>query len=132
MVLKFIVHLLCCSDGLSMTIITPIEDTIVGVNGTNVSSMLHKHWGSTHSVQVYREPNKSLGISIVGGKVSLVFNKTSLPVRILQINVSLDLEFLVNLGFALLIGFVCISFNTTFCSQKSAFNKKLLLMNSYY
>lgn len=59
-----------------MTIIAPIEGSIVSVNGTNgVSSMLlHKHWGSKHSVQVYREPNKSLGISIVGGKVSLIFN----------------------------------------------------------
>lgn len=52
-----------------MTVLAPTtEDSIVIVNnGTN--SMLHKHWGSTHRVQIHREPNKSLGISIVGGKV---------------------------------------------------------------
>lgn len=77
-----IVHLLCCSDVHSTSLIAPIEDASV-VNGTktnhnhfeNTSSiMLNKHWGSTHNVQVYREANKSLGISIVGGKVSTVFN----------------------------------------------------------
>lgn len=70
--------LICYSDGLSMTIIAPMKDSIVSVsnNESNDSGgMLQKHWGSTHCVQVYREPNKSLGISIVGGKVSpTVFN----------------------------------------------------------
>ncbi|KAK9877484.1 hypothetical protein WA026_018594 [Henosepilachna vigintioctopunctata] len=32
---------------------------------------LQRHWGSTHNVKVFREPNSSLGISIVGGKVDL-------------------------------------------------------------
>jgi len=31
--------------------------------------LLAKHWGPERLVEVYKEPNKSLGISIVGGKV---------------------------------------------------------------
>jgi hypothetical protein len=31
--------------------------------------LLAKHWGPERLVEVHREPNKSLGISIVGGKV---------------------------------------------------------------
>lgn len=38
----------------------------------DTAAMLEKHWGSTHTVQVERVPNTSLGISIVGGKVSYV------------------------------------------------------------
>lgn len=33
--------------------------------------MLAKHWGPERHVEVVREPNCSLGISIVGGKVDL-------------------------------------------------------------
>lgn len=80
------IYLLCCSDVHSTGLIAPIIEDVSVVNGTktnnnhhfekNTSSgvMLNKHWGSTHTVQVYREANKSLGISIVGGKVSMVFN----------------------------------------------------------
>ena len=32
--------------------------------------LLAKHWGPERLVEVFKEPNKSLGISIVGGKVS--------------------------------------------------------------
>lgn len=49
-----------------MTVIRPLETDL---RGCQVDEMLQKHWGSTHTVKVYREPNKSLGISIVGGKV---------------------------------------------------------------
>ncbi|XP_074036607.1 multiple PDZ domain protein isoform X3 [Leptinotarsa decemlineata] len=51
-----------------MTVIRPIETDL---KGCHVEDMLQKHWGSTHTVKVYREPNKSLGINIVGGKVDL-------------------------------------------------------------
>lgn len=34
------------------------------------SSLLAKHWGPERRVQVFRDENNSLGISIVGGKVS--------------------------------------------------------------
>ena len=53
-----------------MTVIRPIDSDYGTLKGNHVSDMLQKHWGSTHTVKVYREPNTSLGISIVGGKVS--------------------------------------------------------------
>ncbi|CAG9812998.1 unnamed protein product [Phaedon cochleariae] len=51
-----------------MTVIRPLESD---VKGCYAEEMLQKHWGPTHSVKVFREPNKSLGINIVGGKVDL-------------------------------------------------------------
>lgn len=54
-----------------MTVIRPLE---TDVRGCQVDEMLQKHWGSTHTVKVYREPNRSLGISIVGGKVNFLFS----------------------------------------------------------
>lgn len=58
-----------------MTVIRPIENDFDGNTlkiHQHVDNMLEKHWGSTHTIQVYREiNNKSLGISIVGGKVDL-------------------------------------------------------------
>lgn len=50
------------------TPMTIIRSTDVGVCQLR-DSMLQKHWGSTRTVQVYREPGCSLGISIVGGRV---------------------------------------------------------------
>ncbi|XP_057656983.1 uncharacterized protein LOC130894286 [Diorhabda carinulata] len=57
-----------------MTVIQPIE---IDVRGCQVEEMLQKHWGSTHTVHLFREPNKSLGINIVGGKVDLQVSKQS-------------------------------------------------------
>ncbi|KAL1512843.1 hypothetical protein ABEB36_002361 [Hypothenemus hampei] len=37
----------------------------------NQGNVLHNRWGSTHIVKVYREPDRGLGISIVGGKVDV-------------------------------------------------------------
>ncbi|XP_063932758.1 inaD-like protein isoform X3 [Zophobas morio] len=60
------------SEGtLPMTVIRPIDSDYGTLKGNHVSDMLQKHWGSTHTVKVYREPNTSLGISIVGGKVDI-------------------------------------------------------------
>ncbi|RZC36121.1 uncharacterized protein BDFB_006624, partial [Asbolus verrucosus] len=56
---------------LPMTVIKPIDSEYGALKGSHVSEMLQKHWGSTHTIKVYREPNTSLGISIVGGKVDL-------------------------------------------------------------
>lgn len=43
-----------------------------GSSGDESSALLlAKHWGPERLVQVHREPGKSLGISIVGGKVDL-------------------------------------------------------------
>ncbi|CAH2012988.1 unnamed protein product [Acanthoscelides obtectus] len=50
-----------------MTVIRPVDSESQA--GYQFDNMLHKHWGSSHSVKVYREHGKSLGISIVGGKV---------------------------------------------------------------
>lgn len=36
----------------------------------SADSLLAKHWGPQREVTVQRDPNNSLGISIVGGKVS--------------------------------------------------------------
>ncbi|KAJ8925775.1 hypothetical protein NQ315_009623, partial [Exocentrus adspersus] len=59
-----------CSES-EMTVIRPIDTEYGTLKGCHVNEMLQKHWGSTHTVKVFREPNKSLGISIVGGKVDL-------------------------------------------------------------
>ncbi|XP_046389114.1 inaD-like protein isoform X3 [Ischnura elegans] len=42
-----------------------------GAGGGKSSVLLAKHWGPERLVEVLREPNCSLGISIVGGKVDL-------------------------------------------------------------
>lgn len=39
--------------------------------GSSAAVILAKHWGPQRSVQVFRESERSLGISIVGGKVSV-------------------------------------------------------------
>lgn len=54
-----------------MTVIRQIDNDYGTLRGCHFDEMLQKHWGSTHTVKIYREPNKSLGISIVGGKVDL-------------------------------------------------------------
>ncbi|CAG9762109.1 unnamed protein product [Ceutorhynchus assimilis] len=56
-------------DG-DMTVIRHIEPEY-GSMKIHEDSELHKHWGSTHVVKIYREPHKGLGISIVGGKVDV-------------------------------------------------------------
>lgn len=54
-----------------MTVIRPVESNF-DRNNLHVDNMLEKHWGSTHTIQLLRDSNsKSLGISIVGGKVDL-------------------------------------------------------------
>lgn len=45
---------------------------------TEVSNMLQKHWGSIRTVKIYKEPETSLGISIVGGKVIISYTYVSL------------------------------------------------------
>ncbi|KAJ8985929.1 hypothetical protein NQ317_010686 [Molorchus minor] len=60
-----------------MTVIRPIDTDYGTLKGCHVDDMLQKHWGSTHTVKIFREPNKSLGISIVGGKVDLHPTHTS-------------------------------------------------------
>lgn len=54
-----------------MTVIKPIDSEYGALKTSHVNDMLQKHWGSTHTIKVFREPNTSLGISIVGGKVSI-------------------------------------------------------------
>lgn len=43
----------------------------VGTGETGANAM-EKHWGQARQVAVHREPNTSLGISIVGGKVCIL------------------------------------------------------------
>ncbi|VEN50343.1 unnamed protein product, partial [Callosobruchus maculatus] len=50
-----------------MTVIRPVDSE--SQPGYQFNNMLQKHWGSSHTVKVYREHGKSLGISIVGGRV---------------------------------------------------------------
>lgn len=53
-----------------MTRIRSPEDTGPGgINADTNNDKLKKRWSSSHIVQLYRKPNTSLGISIVGGKV---------------------------------------------------------------
>jgi hypothetical protein len=42
------------------------------------SVLLAKHWGPERLVEILREPNSSLGISIVGGKVRYIIIITAL------------------------------------------------------
>ncbi|XP_066245607.1 multiple PDZ domain protein-like isoform X1 [Euwallacea similis] len=53
-----------------MTVIRHVEPNH-GIMKDSQGNVLHKHWGSPRVVKVYREPEKSLGISIVGGKVDV-------------------------------------------------------------
>ncbi len=44
--------------------------TVAATNGTSgMMAIYSRHWGPERSVQILRDPTKSLGISIVGGKV---------------------------------------------------------------
>ncbi|GJQ66581.1 hypothetical protein Trydic_g4558 [Trypoxylus dichotomus] len=65
----------------SMTVTRPLDSSVAA---SDFSSMLQKHWGSIRTVEINREPNTSLGISIVGGKVDIHAPKTS-PESILGI-----------------------------------------------
>ncbi|XP_072157075.1 multiple PDZ domain protein isoform X4 [Bemisia tabaci] len=47
------------------------EEEIMTVSPQSSSVLLAKNWGPEKTVKVVREPNSSLGISIVGGKVDL-------------------------------------------------------------
>lgn len=51
------------------------NSTMVQVMPRNPGSII-KHWGPERTVTIFREPNKSLGISIIGGKVD-VYNTAS-------------------------------------------------------
>jgi phosphoribosylformylglycinamidine (FGAM) synthase-like enzyme len=43
---------------------------VAATNGTSgMMAIYSRHWGPERSVQILRDPTKSLGISIVGGKV---------------------------------------------------------------
>ncbi|CAH1188432.1 unnamed protein product [Phyllotreta striolata] len=64
----------CQPPEAEMTVIRPLE---VDVKGCQVEDMLQKHWGSVHTARIFREPNRSLGINIVGGKVDLQSSKRS-------------------------------------------------------
>lgn len=48
------------------------EPDMILENNVESSSLLSKHWGPERCVEVPRDENNSLGISIVGGKVSFV------------------------------------------------------------
>lgn len=55
-----------------MTVTSRTLDNDYGsMKSQHINEMFKKHWGSTHQVTVFREPNSCLGISIVGGKVDL-------------------------------------------------------------
>ncbi|EFX86869.1 hypothetical protein DAPPUDRAFT_97010 [Daphnia pulex] len=46
--------------------------TVAATNGTSgMMAIYSRHWGPERSVQILRDPTKSLGISIVGGKVDV-------------------------------------------------------------
>ena len=55
--------------------VSPKPGTAVGPNGGSnnssgaMTAILSRHWGPERSVPIVRDPTKSLGISIVGGKV---------------------------------------------------------------
>ncbi|XP_049864140.1 multiple PDZ domain protein isoform X5 [Schistocerca gregaria] len=60
------------SPSVSMTVTTQVPSASAVERGASSPSvLLAKHWGPERSVEVLREPNCSLGISIVGGKVDL-------------------------------------------------------------
>ncbi|KRT84262.1 PDZ domain-containing protein, partial [Oryctes borbonicus] len=67
-----------------MTVTRTLDSSVTGSKSSDFSSMLQKHWGSIRTVEINREPNTSLGISIVGGKVDIHTSTTS-PESILGI-----------------------------------------------
>lgn len=65
-----------CSDAvLKMTVSRDkyTASPTVGAGDSSTNAM-EKHWGQARQVAVQREPNTSLGISIVGGKVCTPLN----------------------------------------------------------
>ncbi|KAK9712731.1 PDZ domain [Popillia japonica] len=61
----------------SMTVTRTLDSSVSGSKSSDFSTMLQKHWGSIRKVEINRQPNTSLGISIVGGKVDLHTPKTN-------------------------------------------------------
>lgn len=48
---------------------------VSATNGTSgMMAIYSRHWGPERSVQILRDPTKSLGISIVGGKVCISYS----------------------------------------------------------
>lgn len=52
--------------------------TVTNNSQSQSSVLLAKHWGPERAVHVLREPNCSLAISIVGGKVCILAGKVRL------------------------------------------------------
>ncbi|XP_050311280.1 inaD-like protein isoform X2 [Anthonomus grandis grandis] len=59
-----------------MTVIRYVEPDFGNSMKDAENKALQKHWGSTHTVRVYREQKQGLGISIVGGKVDVQPSET--------------------------------------------------------
>lgn len=55
----------------SMTVTQMPSCSAMETGASSPSVLLAKHWGPERSVEILREPNCSLGISIVGGKVDI-------------------------------------------------------------
>ncbi|CAH0550674.1 unnamed protein product [Brassicogethes aeneus] len=70
-----------------MTVTCQLDNDYGAPKECHVDVMLQKHWGSTHTIKIFREPNRSLGISIVGGKVDLHQSETSTVLGIFVKNV---------------------------------------------
>nr|XP_022912936.1 multiple PDZ domain protein-like isoform X1 [Onthophagus taurus] len=55
----------------SMTVIRGLDTNFPTSKPSELPGMLQKHWGSIRKVEIGKEPNASIGISIVGGKVDI-------------------------------------------------------------
>ncbi|XP_060536240.1 uncharacterized protein LOC132708127 isoform X2 [Cylas formicarius] len=64
-------------DESEMTVIRQIEPDYGTMKDHEPDSQLNRHFGPTHTVKVFREPGRSLGISIVGGKVDIEHSDNS-------------------------------------------------------
>ncbi|XP_076259043.1 multiple PDZ domain protein-like isoform X4 [Rhynchophorus ferrugineus] len=61
-----------------MAVIRQLDSDQGSMKG-NQEDVVNNHWGSTHLVKVFREPNQNIGISIVGGKVDVQQSEKQQP-----------------------------------------------------
>jgi len=60
----------------TMTVTQTLQTSSPQSNQKSGAALMAKHWGPERLVEVTKEPNCSLGISIVGGKVSRICTHT--------------------------------------------------------
>jgi hypothetical protein len=74
-----------------MTVTQTLQTSSPQSNQKSGAALMAKHWGPERLVEVTKEPNCSLGISIVGGKVRR-FSKFNLKICFVNVTLKLTWE----------------------------------------